>query len=132
MRNNSMNDEKRMEKVSWQQVDDAAQKIADWARKHNLSGVFGPPKGGMILAILVSNRLGVKFFSYLPPTASGFLIVDDIADTGNALIAYSKNFKNKLATIYYHKESKVRPNFYVKEKGENWIHFPWEVDRSAH
>jgi xanthine phosphoribosyltransferase len=56
------------------------------------------------------------------------LIVDDISDTGNTLIAFKDVFpKAKTATIIYRHSSSVIPNYWGHSTKElDWFVFPWE------
>ena len=60
------------------------------------------------------------------------VLVDDISDSGDTLEAIIKVLKKdypnldiKVATIFYKKNTKVMPNFYIKETNE-WIVFFWD------
>ena len=37
------------------------------------------------------------------------------------------NDHNIICTFHYHKQSLVKPNYYVEEKGNDWIVYPWET-----
>ena len=61
------------------------------------------------------------------------LIVDDICDTGESLLHYMKNSSSfdkpfwYIATMYYKdNELGVKPDFYMHNKEDKWIVFPWE------
>lgn len=117
-----------VEHVDWKQVENFVGKISDIAELDNrkFSGVYGLPRGGLVLAVMLSHRLSIPLL--LAPCES-CLIVDDIADTGISLEHYDidKNEKQYyITTMYYHRQSKVVPDFYVYEKTDNWIKFPWE------
>lgn len=117
-----------VEHVDWKQVENFVGKISDIAELDNrkFSGVYGLPRGGLVLAVMLSHRLRIPLL--LAPCES-CLIVDDIADTGISLQHYGIDKTKKqyyIATMYYHKQSKVLPDFYVYEKTDNWIKFPWE------
>ena len=88
-------------------------------------GVWGPARGGLPLAVCLSHRLNLPFL--LKPKSKNTLIVDDIADTGKTL----KKFAGKgyfIATWFYHRQSKVVPQVWIREKKDDWIVFPWESD----
>ncbi|MCC7574519.1 hypothetical protein KO361_02915 [Candidatus Woesearchaeota archaeon] len=92
--------------------------------------IFGIPRGGLIIATLLSYKLNVPLVldeSKLP-SLSNVLVVDDIADTGNTLSKYeSLGFDS--FTIFYKDKSIVKPAFFGEVKlDETWIVFPWEVD----
>ena len=58
---------------------------------------------------------------------SKILIVDDIADTGKTLEPLLRP-KFITYTIYWHKQSIVKPDYYCFEKKDQWVVFPWEED----
>lgn len=114
--------------VDWEQVETFLDEISVISDLYNLNftGVYGLPRGGLVLAVMISHRLNIPLL--LAP-CKNCLIVDDIADTGISLEHYDidKNEKQYyITTMYYHKQSKVLPDFYVYEKTDNWIKFPWE------
>jgi len=62
------------------------------------------------------------------------LIVDDIVDSGDTLIAILKVLKERYprvifysASIFYKKTAKIAPTWYVKET-HDWIDFFWTTD----
>lgn len=91
------------------------------------NGVYGVPRGGLILATLISYKLDIPLL--LAP-AKDCLIVDDIADSGRTLLHYTENDtqfnKYYISTMFYHKRSMVKPDYYAFEKTNEWIVYPWE------
>jgi xanthine phosphoribosyltransferase len=62
------------------------------------------------------------------------LIVDDIVDSGDTLIAILEVLKERYptvifysASIFYKKTAKIAPTWYVKE-AHDWIDFFWTID----
>ncbi len=94
-------------------------KIGISGKKFN--GIWGPPRGGLIPAVVLSYALDLPIL--LKPTPDT-LIVDDVADTGKTLDQYKE--KNFIATLFYHQQSIVVPDIWIREKKEEWIVFPWE------
>jgi hypoxanthine phosphoribosyltransferase len=64
------------------------------------------------------------------------LLVDDIADTGESLIATVEHLKEKnvrsifVATLVKKPQSKFIPDLFVAEMPE-WVIFPWEIHETA-
>ncbi|MCE7735374.1 MAG: phosphoribosyltransferase [Candidatus Heimdallarchaeota archaeon] len=60
------------------------------------------------------------------------LVVDDIADSGESLVAVYNSLKAKhpdvvkTATIYYKPRSAIKPDFFAEETTA-WVIFPWEL-----
>ena len=66
--------------------------------------------------------------------AKRVLILDDIADSGETLLAVLNELQErypdvefKIATLFYKPDSLIQPDFSVKE-APSWIDFFWEVD----
>ena len=82
---------------------------------------------------MMSHKLGLPLIDRLQSYyGKKFLIVDDIADTGGTLEKMKAEIYNNAhtATIHYHKQSSVEPSYWVEEKGDDWIVYPWEQDDS--
>ena len=115
--------------VSWNSVDTFVNVLIDYIKMHKIvfTGVYGLPRGGLIPAVIISNRLNIPL---LMAPSNNCLIIDDIADSGRSLYHYTENDtqfnKYFIATMFYHKRSIVKPDFYLYEKDDKWIIFPWE------
>lgn len=105
--------------VTWDQVEEFVDRISLVAKASK--GVYGVPRGGLILAVMISHAAGIPL---LMAPCSGCIIVDDIADTGETLKRYSG--KHFIATMYYHKQCSFEPDFWLYEKKDGWIIYPWE------
>lgn len=94
------------------------------------TGVYGIPRGGLIFATLLSYKLNIPL---LLNAAKGCVIIDDIADSGRTLLHFTENDtqfnKYYITTMYYHERSIVKPNFYIHEKKNDWIVFPFDYDK---
>ncbi len=62
------------------------------------------------------------------------LIVDDIIDSGDSMYEILKILKKeypannyKVATLFYKKDAKIKPDFMLHE-AKDWIDFFWELD----
>lgn len=108
-------------KVSWSDVDNFVGKVTNYAKGKKFSGVYGPARGGLPLAVMLSHSLGIPL---LMAPAKGCFIVDDIADTGKTLERYSGKFF--IVTMYYHEQCSFIPDFWGYKKTDDWIVFPWE------
>lgn len=118
------------EYVSWQDLEDFANKLIEHYKDFNLTGVYGPARGGLILAVIISNRMGIPM---LAAPCKDCLIVDDICDTGESLVHYFKNSSSfdkplyHIATMYYKENDLgVEPEYWGFSKEDKWIVFPWE------
>lgn len=57
------------------------------------------------------------------------LIVDDVIDSGKTIRLFKKYFGGNIvvATLFWKKDAIEEPDFYVREKFDDWLVFPWEV-----
>ena len=113
--------------VNWDQVEQYIADLKELNGKYHWTGVYGIPRGGLVLAVMISHRLNIPF---LGAPCENCLVVDDIADTGKSLYHYTENEtqhnKYYLSTMYYHEQSIVKPNFWYLQKHDSWVVFPWE------
>ena len=107
---------------SWSEFDKSAELIANKCKSLELSGIYGVPRGGLCLAVVLSHKLKLTLLS---EPINNSLIVDDIYETGITLEA----FKNIEGAMFFVLFSKIRPTWWnsvhISEKSE-WIVFPWE------
>lgn len=121
----------KRKRITWKQVEDYVDAVVDYVRKNNIpvDGVFGPPRGGLVFAVMLSHRLHLPLLMH---PYGNCLIVDDIADTGKSLYHYRPDGVVLLdsyfiTTMHWVEGSLVKPDFTWKEKKEGeWIIYPWE------
>lgn len=110
------------EYVSWKDIETFIKWLADKTNNFKgFTGVFGPARGGVIYATIISNRYNLP---YLGAPSLGCICVDDICDSGDTALAWNQKGYT-IATHYYNKNSKIEPDFWFKEK-TNWVCYPWE------
>ena len=114
--------------VTWTDIENFVNTVANLFKDKSITGVYGIPRGGLVLATMLSYKLNIPL---LMAPAEDCIIIDDIADSGRTLIHYTSNDtqfnKYKIITYYYHPRSMVLPDLYSKVKEDNtWIVFPWE------
>lgn len=112
---------------SWKQFDSDIKRIAKLLRikKKKFDSIWGPERGGLVPAVCLSHALGLKYVA--KPRGKKTLIVDDISDTGRTLKKFYQK-KYFIVTLFYHRQSKVKPNIWLREKKNQWIVFPWETN----
>ncbi len=119
------------EYYTWQEFERDVEEIMRLIKFRGLESafkdVYGPPKGGLPLAVCMAHRLNIPLI--LDSTQIGIttLIVDDIADTGQTLFIYSQS-GNFIATLFYKRHCSYVPDIWLREKKEKYIHFPWEAE----
>ena len=121
--------------VSWELIDDCVTDIAFYLKDtgKNFKGVFGIPRGGSLLAVMLSHKLDLPYIENFNYVNSNILIIDDIVDTGKTFKKYKshpKSEKSCYVTIHEHKQSVVKPDYSVIYKQDKWIVYPWETTNS--
>lgn len=117
--------------VSWDDINKYLDGVVEDVKKRGLkpSGVYGVPRGGLIFATMLSYKMDIPL---LLNAAKDCIIIDDIADSGRTLMHFTKNdtqfHKFYITTMYYHERSIVKPDYYMFEKKDNWIVYPYEFD----
>ena len=116
-----------MRSLSWQEFEHAVDSIAARLGGRSHSGVYGIPRGGLVLAVTLSHRLELPLLAQAEP---GCLLVDDVYETGRTLEAY-RHVADCTALVWV---SKVMPQWWqaVEVVSTNeWIVFPWESAAQA-
>ena len=113
------------EEVTWEEVESFIHALASIVKVKKVTGVYGPARGGLPLAVMLSHACDIPLLS---APFKNCVIVDDIADTGQTLGKYAGK-KFFIATMYYHPDCVFQPDFYQKVKQSSWIVFPWEKVR---
>jgi hypoxanthine phosphoribosyltransferase len=112
--------------VRWDDVQKYIEVLAHKLDSMHLSGVYGIPRGGCVLAVMLSYKLGIPL---LMAPLKNCVVIDDIADTGKTLLHYKEKNDYYITTMFYHKQSLVVPDFWYAEKKDNWIIYPWEGEK---
>lgn len=96
-------------------------------------GIFTFPRGGLILATLLSYQINKPILMNPEP---GCIIIDDIIDTGITMKKYSDlmNDKNYFITAMFMKDTQLAEesefqcfcDYFEYVKKDEWIVYPWE------
>ena len=112
--------------VTWLQVTKFINSLQEFITDNNFNGVYGPARGGLIFAVMISHKYNLPF---LGAPQKGCLVVDDIVDTGKTAEAW-KDKGYSIASMYYKDNPLVQPDFWMCKKNNDWIVFPWEEFRT--
>lgn len=99
-----------------------------------LEYVYGPPRGGLPLAVHLSHHLKLKFVIEISRDTWPLLLIDDIVDSGKTfssileVLPFSERYI-KTAALFYNETSIIKPDFYAAITNR-WIIFPWEEFKS--
>lgn len=107
--------------LSWSDIHDAVEGLADRHRHDPPASVYGVPSGGAPVALLVSRHLDVPIVDTPLPNT---LIVDDLVDSGRTASGYTGH---RFDALYRKPHS---PAYYAPDAIEvtDWLAFPWEKD----
>lgn len=118
--------------VDWGTYDKYVRELAAQIHLQNLDleYVTGVPRGGLGLAVHLSNLLKIEFLAFediaAVKHAHQLLVCDDVSDTGVTL----QGFVNRgciTATLFVKPQSIAMPTFHAAVvPDEAWINFPWE------
>lgn len=111
--------------MTWADVETFITFLADSLKNYkNISGVYGIPRGGSVLATMLSHKMDIPV---LQAPAKDCVVLDDISDTGLTLKHYA-DCGYVTATMHCKKRTQVIPTVWWKEASDNeWIVYPWEV-----
>lgn len=125
--------------VQWWEVKEYLYNLVDRLKKDEYfhldecPGIFTFPRGGLILATLLSYEIDKPILMNPQP---GCIIIDDIIDTGITMKKYSDlmNEKNYFITAMYVKDNQLAEkaefqcfcDYFEYVKKDEWIVYPWE------
>ena len=100
--------------VSWELIDDCVTDIAFYLKDtgKDFVGVFGVPRGGSLLAVMLSHKLDIPYITDFWRVGDGdIVVIDDIADTGKTFSFIKNNLKLKMhITLQFTNTNKVLLN----------------------
>lgn len=135
--------------VSWEELHRNARALA-W-RLHAMDpfeGIYAVARGGLVPAGIVARELGLRHIdticvqSYSDKTqgglqflkepqgnGAGWLVVDDLVDSGETLKAIRERLpKAHFATVYAKPKGRPLVDTFITEVSQDtWIHFPWDL-----
>ena len=122
--------------VSWQEIEILLSRIARelQPKKQNIQQIFGIPRGGTILAVMLSHHLNLPIIYDDKLIDEHTLIVDDAIITGNTFkeLLLEKKCCGVLLYISQQaladKELSSYPLLWtgMPKKDKEWLTFPWE------
>jgi len=119
---------------TWKEFDAGCRHLAKriLQSKYRFYGIYGIPRGGLIVAVRLSHLLNLPIHMHNPilskTNPKHVLICDDISDSGKTLIPY-KNAGYKIATLHFRNITEVEPDFfYIYIGHKKWIIYLWEEE----
>lgn len=122
----------RKQFYTWKQFESDCDKLASVIKRSGkkMDSLYGIPRGGLIMAVRLSHKLGLPLIMHNANVSRRTLIVDDIADSGDTMIEFLGKKKYITAALFYNPESKYTPAYFCRKK-TNWVVFPWEDEATS-
>lgn len=138
--------------VSWEELHRATRELARRqlpAEQHK--GIIAVSRGGLVPAAIVARELNIRVVDCVAVSSydhtdqrddlqllkdvsatddgDGFLVVDDLVDTGNTLKFLRERLpKAKFVTVYAKPAGMSLVDDFVADLAQDtWIHFPWDM-----
>lgn len=123
-------------KYSWQEFEADVKALAEKIVAEDFTGIYGIPRGGLVLAVCLSHRLSLTLVTDLADITEKTLVCDDIVATGRIFerLVGRLGFVPHLATLFFVPDSGPQPLAtvnYLEDNREVWIVFPWETEIST-
>lgn len=131
--------------IGWREFERDIKKLAKKLKGNKFTKILAISKGGLIPAYYIAKILKINYVdtaclsSYIgterdsvkaiklgSSDEKGWLIIDDIVETGITLEVVKSFYPNAKTAALYIKDSPTKPNFYTKEVIDSWINLPWE------
>lgn len=138
--------------VSWDELHRASKELARrQLPAQQWQGIIAVARGGLIPAAIVARELNLRYVDSICVSSydqtvqrdevellkdlavhtdgEGFLVIDDLVDTGNTYRYLRKRLpKAKFITVYAKPKGRETVDDYVIEVDQQkWIHFPWDM-----
>ena len=142
--------------VSWDQIHRDSRALA-WRLENkgpengHWKGLIAITRGGMVPAMIIARELDIRLIdtfcvlSYNQKTkgdikvlkessvannGEGWLIVDDLVDTGETIKAIRSSLPNAhYATVYAKPSGREQVDTFITEVSQDtWIYFPWDME----
>jgi adenine/guanine phosphoribosyltransferase-like PRPP-binding protein len=124
--------------ISYDYFGALADRMVDKLKDERFTKVYGPPRGGLPLAVHMAHHLNLplviseEFLSNMNKWSANdrLLVVDDIINNGKIISGLSqlltiRKINHFTAVMFYKPHAIFKPDLYM-EKTEDWIIFPWE------
>jgi len=137
--------------LSWKDIERDCKRLAEVLRPHGpFAGIAAVTRGGMAPALLVAQLLDIRMIDTIavnayqdrklgqpslvkPPSlligdGNGWLVIDDLADTGATLsLVRPLAPKARFAALYAKPQGNTLLDHYVSDVEQDvWLVFPWE------
>ena len=138
--------------VSWEEIHRNSKALA-WrlSELKPYKGIIAVTRGGLVPAAIVARELDIRLIdtfcvlsyshkakgdikvlkvSSVDDNGEGWLIVDDLVDTGETIKAIRSSLPNAhYATVYAKPSGREQVDTFITEVSQDtWIYFPWDME----
>lgn len=116
-------------RLDWAAFDRAIGRMVDEIDPAPLTGVYGVPRGGLVLAVALSHWLNLPLAEAVTVNT---LVVDDIHDSGETLRTLRAG--RQIGPVWVWVTREANPRDYravLTDIGPDWVVFPWEDPQRA-
>ena len=138
--------------VSWEEIHRNSKALA-WrlSELKPYKGIIAVTRGGLVPAAIVARELDIRLIdtfcvlsynqknkgdvkvlkeSSIASKGEGWLIVDDLVDTGETIKAIRSSLPNAhYATVYAKPSGREQVDTFITEVSQDtWIYFPWDME----
>lgn len=107
-------------------------KIAFFCKEDSIKTIYGVPRGGLIMAVILSHKLNKKLILDKDKINRYTLVVDDINDTGMTLKKLLRGKRCfRVWTLWKQGDSRFTDSFSINFAKGEWIVFPFETNESS-
>lgn len=135
--------------LSWEEIHSVSRRLARKLRdKGPFTGIIAVARGGLVPAAILATELGIRqvdtvciagydestrhdleILKRVPGDGTGWLVVDDLVDTGRTAQAIRDMLPGgHYATLYAKPSGRPLVHTHVEDVGQKtWLVFPWEA-----
>ncbi len=138
--------------VSWEEIHRNSKALA-WrlSELNPYKGIIAVTRGGLVPAAIVARELDIRLIdtfcvlsysqknkgdikvlkeSSVAKNGEGWLIIDDLVDTGETIKAIRSSLPNAhYATVYAKPSGREQVDTFITEVSQDtWIYFPWDME----
>ena len=120
-----------VEVISWEKYEELANKLASSIILNGtpIKNIYGIPRGGMVLAVSLSHKLGLPVITDEEDISTETLVCDEISDSGKTMRDFLKRHEGcYTASLFVDYYTGYYPNAYAATKRAEWLEFPWETE----
>lgn len=114
--------------IDWYSVEASVSHVSRLYSGVKFSGVYGVPRGGLVLAVMISHKMGIPLLQHPKDCC---LVVDDCYETGRTLDPLREENPGAAFYVLAAKKDFIYGDAYRQTDLKNWLVFPWEDKSKA-